>query len=299
MLLWSLLQNDVEREALSAEIVDLETDPLRLTAHPAIMDESFEGLATFDKSIDSDDVMIGRTLADISETGTYADTTPNFDRDVLSVGLKYIQFSLGTDVATAGAQRINAAMLALSMIGAINYTITGLIAEAGSTFTAEYVDASGADMTSEDLFDAISAHQSGAGYKPSIGVFHPDAITQLQKDVTFTQAMNNASQGPLFEALKRFAPDAYVGQVDNCSLFRTPQVPVVGGKRSNCIFSRGGIAIGGRAPAVQSADQILLGRLRFTQQSSQVGPSGLYRGETYLGANIIVDAKGGRVLTAS
>jgi len=298
---WLSLLTDVEREAFIAEFIMLATDPDFITAHPAIVHKDLNGTNTFTAQADADDVETEATMAAITETGTYASTDYTFSREDWSCGLRYLQMEAGTEMATASGDRLAPARVALGYIKSYAHTLTGLIATAASTFSAQYKDASAAALTGEDLFDAIHAFETAAGRKAGLCVLHPTAVRDLRKDTLFTQASNAVVFGAELEALKSISGGTFVARLANgVDIYQSAQVPVVSSKRAGAIWARGGIGTCSRTPAIQEPGaQQVLGMLRFTQKASDVGPSGYMRGETYMGAGVAFDELGGLFFTHS
>lgn len=292
---WSGISSDTSRTVIISEMLSSLADEYALPNHPALItapDAAGSGSDTV--YIDSDDLESGGVLTSIAEGGTWANTAYASDRYSVSVGQYYKQWNISDLVALVNpGGKFDAARFARGLIKRHNLTMTDLLAAEGATFSTT-VDAGSGDATMEDLFDAISSLE-GAYVDPAlpkIAIIHPTVGKQLRKDSLFAQSANNAMNDPGVKALAASLGGVYIGRFQNTDVFQSFQVATSGGKYQNCIFARGAMLTARGTARAQTADQVALEMVLFERYRSETKPEYLYRGSSFLGANIAQDGAG-------
>lgn len=276
-----------------AEIIALTADRGSLLGIPQIMDmsDAFVAGSTAQKvplaGLNGYD-----SFAAVAENTSVGNTDLTHSSITITVARQSLQRSY-SGLANAVSANLTPETLAASMVGDARKRLNAMLAVAASGFT-DTVGTSGADMTLDDLVDAINALELKVAAGPFLALLHPVQFSDLRTSllgaggaVQFNAATNEqiAIKGPGFK-----------GSLYGVEFYTSDQVPTAdaGANRAGALMGAGALAYAVRRDVlpVRGATQEVRGQVVISYDYDQDLDQHIITGKMYAGCALVEQARG-------
>ena len=280
--------------AIHANIIALTADRGSIMGLPQVLDVSgaFVPGSTVQKiglaGLDGYD-----SFAAVAENTAVGNTDLTHSAVNITLARQSLQRSLSGLAGAVSSNNLTPDLLAASMVGEARKRGMAMLATAASGFT-NTVGTSGADMTLDDLVDAINALELTVAAGPFLALLHPQQFSDLRTSllgaggaVAFNPATNEqiAIRGP-----------GYKGMLYGVDVFTSDQVPTAdaGANRAGALMGAGALAFAARFEPVpvRGASQEVRSQIVVSFDYDQDLDQHVITGKMYAGAALVEQAKG-------